>query len=214
MKNKFLLSSVTFLSVVSLFACASPKKESSKSSAASSSTNVAKETKTSSSKVKEEISDNDESLAETKRIGSADYGYVNIPSDWVKYTNEEGGDNIQYSDKSVDNVIVLNATTREKANVAEEVEFNAEVMAQRFENGLNEVNKVVKSWRSTSEVGGNVAIQLNMILKSGRYVTSWFFQVDEKVYYIACLGDEKTLAQLTSYVENTWSLDGTGAVMD
>lgn len=214
MKNKFLLALVTFLSVVSLFACTSPKKESSKSSAPSSSTNVAKETKTSSSKVKEEISDNDESLAETKRIGSADYGYVNIPSDWVKYTNEEGGDNIQYSDKSVDNVIVLNATTREKANVAEEVEFNAEVMAQRFENGLNEVNKVVKSWRSTSEVGGNVAIQLNMILKSGRYVTSWFFQVDEKVYYIACLGDEKTLAQLTSYVENTWSLDGTGAVMD
>lgn len=214
MKNKFLLASVTFLSVVSLFACTSPKKESSKSSAPSSSTNVAKETKTSSSKVKEEISDNDESLAETKRIGSADYGYVNIPSDWVKYTNEEGGDNIQYSDKSVDNVIVLNATTREKANVAEEVEFNAEVMAQRFENGLNEVNKVVKSWRSTSEVGGNVAIQLNMILKSGRYVTSWFFQVDEKVYYIACLGDEKTLAQLTSYVENTWSLDGTGAVTD
>ena len=214
MKNKFLLGSVTFLSVVSLFACTSPKKESSKSSAPSSSTNVAKETKTSSSKVKEEISDNDESLAETKRIGSADYGYVNIPSDWVKYTNEEGGDNIQYSDKRVDNVIVLNATTREKANVAEEVEFNAEVMAQRFENGLNEVNKVVKSWRSTSEVGGNVAIQLNMILKSGRYVTSWFFQVDEKVYYIACLGDEKTLAQLTSYVENTWSLDGTGAVTD
>ena len=214
MKNKFLLASVTFLSVVSLFACTSPKKESNKSSAPSSSTNVAKEIKTSSSKVKEEISDNDESLAETKRIGSADYGYVNIPSDWVKYTNEEGGDNIQYSDKSVDNVIVLNATTREKANVAEEVEFNAEVMAQRFENGLNEVNKVVKSWRSTSEVGGNVAIQLNMILKSGRYVTSWFFQVDDKVYYIACLGDEKTLAQLTSYVENTWSLDGTGAVTD
>ena len=214
MKNKFLLASVTFLSVVSLFACTSPKKESNKSSAPSSSTNVAKETTKSGSKVREEISDNDKSFAETKRIGSADYGYVNIPSDWVKYTNEEGGDNIQYSDKSVDNVIVLNATTREKANVAEEVEFNAEVMAQRFENGLNEVNKVVKSWRSTSKVGGNVAIQLNMILKSGRYVTSWFFQVGEKVYYIACLGDEKTLAQLTSYVENTWSLDGTGAVTD
>ena len=214
MKNKFLLASVTFLSVVSLFACTSPKKESNKSSAPSSSTNVAKETTKLGSKVREEISDNDKSFAETKRIGSADYGYVNIPSDWVKYTNEEGGNNIQYSDKSVDNVIVLNATTREKANVAEEVEFNAEVMAQRFENGLNEVNKVVKSWRSTSEVGGNVAIQLNMILESGRYVTCWFFQIDGKLYYIACLGDEKTLAQLTSYVENTWSLDGTGAVTD
>lgn len=213
MKNKFLLASVTFLSVVSLFACTSPKKESSKSSASSSSTNVTKETTKSGSKVREEISDNDKSFAETKRIGSADQGYVNIPSDWVKYTNEEGGNNIQYSDKSVDNAIILNATTRERVGVAEEEDFN-EVMAQRFENDLNEINKVVKSWRSTSKVGGNVAIQLNMILESGRYVTCWFFQIDGKLYYIACLGDEKTLAQLTSYVENTWSLDGTGAVTD
>lgn len=213
MKNKFLLASVTFLSVVSFFACTSPKKESNKSSAPSSSTNVAKETTKSGSKVREEISDNDKSFAETKRIGSADQGYVNIPSDWVKYTNEEGGNNIQYSDKSVDNAIILNATTRERVGVAEEEDFN-EVMAQRFENDLNEINKVVKSWRSTSKVGGNVAIQLNMILESGRYVTCWFFQIDGKLYYIACLGDEKTLAQLTSYVENTWSLDGTGAVTD
>ena len=213
MKNKFLLASVTFLSVVSLFACTSPKKESNKSSAPSSSTNVAKETTKSGSKVREEISDNDKSFAETKRIGSADQGYVNIPSDWVKYTNEEGGNNIQYSDKSVDNAIILNATTRERVGVAEEEDFN-EVMAQRFENDLNEINKVVKSWRSTSKVGGNVAIQLSMILESGRYVTCWFFQIDGKLYYIACLGDEKTLAQLTSYVENTWSLDGTGAVTD
>ena len=213
MKNKFLLASVTFLSVVSLFACTSPKKESNKSSAPSSSTNVAKETTKSGSKVREEISDNDKSFAETKRIGSADQGYVNIPSDWVKYTNEEGGNNIQYSDKSVDNAIILNATTRERVGVAEEEDFN-EVMAQRFENDLNEINKVVKSWRSTSKVGGNVSIQLNMILESGRYVTCWFFQIDGKLYYIACLGDEKTLAQLTSYVENTWSLDGTGAVTD
>ena len=212
MKNKFLLGSVTFLSVVSLFACTSPKKESSKSSAPSSSTNVAKET-TSSSKVEKEISDSDKVDVKTKRIGSADYGYVNIPSDWVKYTNEEGGDNIQYSDKSVDNAIILNVTTRERAGVAEEEDFN-EVMAQRFENDLNEINKVVKSWRSTSKVGGNVATQLNMILKSGRHVTCWFFQIDGKMHYIACLGDEKTLAQLTSYVENTWSLDGTGAVTD
>jgi hypothetical protein len=212
MKNKFLLASVSFLSVVSLFACTSPKKESSKSSAPSSSTNVAKET-TSSSKVEKEISDSDKVDVKTKRIGLADYGYVNIPSDWVKYTNEEGGDNIQYSDKSVDNAIILNVTTRERAGVAEEEDFN-EVMAQRFENDLNEINKVVKSWRSTSKVGGNVATQLNMILKSGRHVTCWFFQIDGKMHYIACLGDEKTLAQLTSYVENTWSLDGTGAVTD
>ena len=100
MKNKFLLASVTFLSIVSLFACTSPKKESSKSSAPSSSTNVAKETTKSSSKVEKEISDSDKGDVKTKRIGSADYGYVNIPSDWKKNDSIQVGDNIQYTDKN------------------------------------------------------------------------------------------------------------------
>ena len=133
MKNKFLLASVTFLSVVSLSACTSPKKESSKSSAASSSTNVVKETTTSSSNVKKQISDSDKGNVKTKRIGSADYGYVNIPSDWKKNDNLQVGDNIQYTDKNAFNIIVLNAATREKAHVPEGVEFNAELIAKRFE---------------------------------------------------------------------------------
>ena len=35
----------------------------------------------------------------TKWIGSADYGYVNIPSDWKKNDSIQVGDNIQYTDK-------------------------------------------------------------------------------------------------------------------
>ena len=62
MKNKFLLASVTFLSVVSLSACTSPKKESSKSSAASSSTNVVRETTNSSSNVEKKIPDSDKGM--------------------------------------------------------------------------------------------------------------------------------------------------------
>jgi len=132
---------VAVLSLVSLVACSSPKKESSNlPSSESSSASVVKETTESSSKIKEKISDGDQSPEETKRIGSADYGYVNIPSDWKKYEYEEGGDNIQYSDKSVDNAIILNATTRERAGVAEEEDFN-EVMAQRFESAMKGKNK-------------------------------------------------------------------------
>ena len=68
MKNKFLVASVTFLFVVSLSACTSPKKESSKSSAVSSSTNMVKETTKSSSKVKKKISDSDRGTVETNRF--------------------------------------------------------------------------------------------------------------------------------------------------
>ena len=214
MKNKFLLASVTFLSIVSLFACTSPKKESSKSSAPSSSTNVAKETTKSSSKAEKEISDSDKGDVKTKRIGSADYGYVNIPSDWKKNDSIQVGDNIQYTDKNAFNIIVLNAATREKANVAEEVEFNADLIAQRFETRWNDSKLVEKMTRSTTTVGGNESLKIHIFLNSGLQVAGWVFQKDDKVYLIVVEGFEKTITQFTPYVENTWSLDGTGAVTD
>ena len=214
MKNKFLLASVTFLSVVSLSACTSPKKESSKSSAVSSSTNMVKETTKSSSKVEKEISDSDKGDAKTKRIGSADYGYLNIPSDWKKNDSIQVGDNIQYTDKNAFNIIVLNAATREKANVAEGVEFNADLIAQRFEARWNDSKLVEKMTRSTTTVGGNESLKIHIFLNSGLQVAGWVFQKDDKVYLIVVEGFEKTITQFTPYVENTWSLDGTGAVTD
>ena len=66
MKNKFLLASVTFLSVVSLSACTSPKKASSKSSVASSSANVVRETTNSSSNVEKKIPDSDKGECENE----------------------------------------------------------------------------------------------------------------------------------------------------
>lgn len=214
MKNKFLVASVTFLSVVSLSACTSSKKESSKSSAVSSSTNMVKETTKSSSKVKKKISDSDRGTVETKRIGSADYGYLNIPSDWKKNDSIQVGDNIQYTDKNAFNIIVLNAATREKANVPEGVEFNAEMMAQRFETRWNDPKLVEKMTRSTTTVGGNESLKIHIFLKSGLQVAGWVFQKDDKVYLIVVEGFEKTITQFTPYVEDTWSLDGTGAVTD
>ena len=214
MKNKFLLASVTFLFVVSLSACTSPKKVSKKSSLDTSSTHVVKESTKSSSKVEKEKSDSDKGDAKTKRIGSADYGYLNIPSDWEKNDSIQVGDNIQYTEKNAFNIIVLNAATREKANVPEGVEFNAEMMAQRFETRWNDPKLVEKMTRSTTTVGGNESLKIHIFLKSGLQAAGWVFQKDDKVYLIVVEGFEKTITQFTPYVEDTWSLDGTGAVTD
>lgn len=214
MKNKFLLASVTFLSVVSLSACTSPKKVSKKSSLDTSSTHVLKETRKSSSKVEKEISDSDKENVKTKRIGSADYGYLNIPSDWKKNDSIQVGDNIQYTDKNAFNIIVLNAATREKANVPEGVEFNAGLIAKRFETRWNDYKIVEKMTKSTTTVGGNESLKIHIFLKTGLQAAGWVFQKDDKVYLIVVEGFAKTITQFTPYVEDTWSLDGTGAVTD
>ena len=232
MKHKLLVTSFTVLSACTLMACSHTtkkdtaasstkessskveKKTSSSSSKDTSSTHVVKESTKSSSKVEKEISDSDKGDAKTKRIGSADYGYLNIPSDWEMNDSIQVGDNIQYTDKNAFNIIVLNAAPREKANVPEGVEFNAEMMAQRFETRWNDPKLVEKMTRTTTTVGGNESLKIHIFLKSGLQVAGWVFQKDDKVYLIVVEGFEKTITQFTPYVEDTWSLDGTGAVTD
>ena len=213
MKNKFLLATVSVLSALALVACSTPKKESRKPlSSESSSTEVVKKSKKSSSKktsskVESKSSDDTKSTVETKRVGSADYGYIDIPSNWIKFTDLDGGDSVQFTDGSAYNIVTMNGYTREKAHVQDGETFNAELIAQRLAYSWNDNKDVEKMWGAKSTVSGNEAFQLNVIMKSGQLVVSWVFQKDDKVYLISFEGDRKTLASVISYIEETWSLD-------
>ena len=216
MKNKFLLATVSVLSALALVACSTPKKESRKPlSSESSSTEVVKKSKKSSSKktsskVESKSSDDTKSSVETKRVGSADYGYIDIPSNWIKFTDLDGGDSVQFTDGSAYNIVTMNGYTREKAHVQDGETFNAELIAQRLAYSWNDNKDVEKMWGAKSTVSGNEAFQLNVIMKSGQLVVSWVFQKDDKVYLISFEGDRKTLASVISYIEETWSLDEKG----
>ena len=45
------------------------------------------------------------SSQETKRIGNADYGYIDIPSKWFKFTDIDGTEAVQYTDGSGYNIV-------------------------------------------------------------------------------------------------------------
>lgn len=220
MKNKFLLATVSVLSAVALVACSTPKKESRKPlSSESSSTEVVKKSKKSSSKktsskVESKSSDDTKSdtksSVETKRVGSPDYGYIDIPSKWIKFTDIDGGDSIQFTDGSAYNIVTMNGYTKEKANVGEGEVFNAELIANRLAYYWNDNKELEKMWGAKTTVSGNEALQLNIILKSGQYVITWVFQKDDKVYLMSFEGDKETLAQFIPYIEETWSLDEKG----
>ena len=211
MKNKFLLATVSVLSAIALVACSTPKKESRKPlSSESSSTEVVKKSKKSSSKVESKSSDDTKSSVETKRVGSADYGYIDIPSKWIKFTDIDGGDSIQFTDGSAYNIVTMNGYTKEKANVGEGEVFNAELIANRIAYYWKDNKEVEKMWGAKTTVSGNEALQLNIILKSGQYLITWVFQKDDKVYLMSFEGDPETLAQFIPYIEETWSLDEKG----
>ena len=166
--------------------------------------------KKTSSKVESKSSDDIKSSVETKRVGSADYGYIDIPSKWIKFTDIDGGDSIQFTDGSAYNIVTMNGYTKEKANVGEGEVFNAELIANRIAYYWNDNKEVEKMWGAKTTVSGNEALQLNIILKSGQYLITWVFQKDDKVYLMSFEGDPETLAQFIPYIEETWSLDEKG----
>ena len=55
-----------------------------------------------------------------QRVGSDDYGYIDIPKNWLKFRDVNGGDSIQYTDGSGYNIVTMNAYTKEKAKIQEE----------------------------------------------------------------------------------------------
>ena len=150
----------------------------------------------------------------TKRIGNADYGYIDIPSKWIKFTDIDGTEAVQYTDGSGYNIVTLNSFTREKAKVPADIEFNAEFLAKKLAVMWQDNKDVGKMTGARTKVAGLDAYQLQIVMKSGQYLITWIFQKGEKVYTISFEGDAETLKTFIPYIEDTWSLDGTGAVTD
>ena len=214
MKRKLLVTSLTILSACTLMACShTTQKDTAASSTKESSSKVEKQTSSSSSKNTSPTKKNTSSQ-ETKRIGNADYGYIDIPSKWIKFTDIDGTEAVQYTDGSGYNIVTLNSFTREKAKVPSDIEFNAEFLAKKLAVMWQDNQDVDKMTGARTKVAGLDAYQLQIVMKSGQYLITWIFQKGEKVYTISFEGDAETLKTFIPYIENTWSLDGTGAVTD
>ena len=214
MKHKLLVTSLTILSTCALMACIhTTQKDTAVSSTKESSSKVEKQTSSSSSKNTASTKKNTSSQ-ETKRIGNADYGYIDIPSKWFKFTDIDGTEAVQYTDGSGYNIVTLNSYTKEKAKVPADIEFNAEFLAKKLAVMWQDNQDVGKMTGARTKVSGLDAYQLQIVMKSGQYLITWIFQKGEKVYTISFEGDAETLKTFIPYIENTWSLDGTGAVTD
>jgi hypothetical protein len=108
----------------------------------------------------------------------------------------------------------LNSFTREKAKVPADIEFNAEFLAKKLAVMWQDNQDVGKMTGARTKFAGLDAYQLQFVMKSGQYLITWVFQKGEKVYTISFEGDAETLKTFIPYIEDTWSLDGTGAVTD
>ena len=204
-KKKYLLLFLIILVSVGLGACNSSGNSKSKSSSQISSSSKVSE-KANGSLSSSATKKNDVKTEEMQRVGSDDYGYIDIPKNWLKFRDVDGGDSIQYTDGSGYNIVTMNAYTKEKAKIQEREEFTAQTIANRIYYNWQNNKNVNRVWGSKGAVAGNEAYQVNVIMKSGQYLISWIFKKDEKVYLIALEGNRETLIKLPPYIEKTWSL--------
>lgn len=202
MKKNYWLSILSLIAVLMLAACSSASKTTVNSSKASS-----ESTSSSKATAKDERKSAQKKDVPTKRVGSAEYGYIDIPKSWITFKDLDGGDSIQYSDGTTYNIVTMNAYTKEKADIESDEEFTAETIANRIAYFWSQNKDVDKYWGAKSTVAGNEAFQVNVIMKSGQLITVWIFKSGDKVYLISVEGDADTLSDFVYYVEETWSLN-------
>ena len=203
MKRSYLLGAVLVLTSLTLMSCAkSQQKSEQTSSSTSSSVQVKKESTDSSSKKSKSKANQ-----ERKRVGSPEFGYIDIPSKWIKFFDAEVEGLIQYTDGSAYNIVTMNAVSKAEAEVADGEIFNAETIAQHVAYNWSQKDNLEKMWGTKNTVSGQEAFQLNIILKSGQLANTLVFQKDDKVYILSIEGDKETINDFLENMKDTWSLD-------
>jgi len=210
MKNKILFGSVTLLSALLVAACGNGEKKATETTAAPTTevttatpTTTAPTTTAGASSETKEVS-----LADTKRIGREDTGYVNVPKDWVEFKEIEGNNPQQYQYTADGyNVVTLTGYSKDQVKLGKNDTWGAELVANRLYTTYENNSEIAKIQGAKSKVIGIDAFVIQSLTKDGKYFFTWIFQKGDKVYTVAFDGDKSTLQKMFDLIEQTWGLD-------
>ena len=210
MKNKILLGSVTLLSALMVAACGNGEKKATETTAAPTTeattaapTTTAPTTTAGASSEKKEVS-----LADTKRIGREDTGYVNVPKDWAEFKEIQGNNPQQYQYTADGyNVVTLTGYSKDQVKLGNGETWGAELVANRLYSTYENNSEIAKIQGAKSKVVGMDAFVIQSLTKDGKYFFTWIFQKNDKVYTVAFDGDKNTLQKMIDLIEQSWGLD-------
>ena len=210
MKNKILLGSVTLLSTLMVAACGNGEKKATETTTAPTTevttaapTTTAPTTTAGASSEKKEVS-----LADTKRIGREDTGYVNVPKDWVEFKEIEGNNPQQYQYTADGyNVVTLTGYSKDQVKLGKNDTWGAELVANRLYTTYENNSEIAKIQGTKSKVIGIDAFVIQSLTKDGKYFFTWIFPKGDKVYTVAFDGDKNTLQKMIDLIEQSWGLD-------
>ena len=209
MKNKILLGSVTLLSALIVAACGNGEKKSTETTAAPTTevttatpTTTAPTTTASASSDAKEVS-----LGDTQRIGREDVGYINVPKDWIVFSNPKYPDLFRYSSPDKYNILLLKSFSKEQFKLNDGEPWGAKAVANRMYVKWKDDKQQTSLEGVKTKFAGEEAILLKVTFTDGKTLYDWFFLKGDLVYRVAIEGSEETINSLRSILQNTWSLD-------
>ena len=217
MKNKILLSSVTLLSALMVAACGNGEKKTAETAAAPT-TEVAKETtaapttaaQTTTAKTTTPGSSSgakEISLADTKRVGREDTGYVNIPKDWVLYESKYSNQQFQYTSPDKYSLLTLNGYAKDTVELGPDEIFGARLIADRlYSYWQNDKNQTILQGSKTI-FALESAFLMKVAFSDGKHLFQWVFQKGDKVYSAAIESSANIVTTLRPFIEQSWGLD-------
>ena len=209
MKNKILLCSVTLLSALMVAACGNGEKKTAETAAAptTEATTAAPTTTAPTTAAGASSTEKKVSFEDTQRVGREEYGYINVPKDWVAYQDKNTGTQFQFSSPDKYNVLSMKVYTKDAIKVKDDEKFGAELLANRLYNNW-ENNKQVKQVQGVkTKFAGEQAFLVKVVFTDGKYMYEWIFQKGEKVYDVALEGTADTINTLRPFFEQSFGLD-------
>ena len=148
-------------------------------------------------------------LSDMQQIGEDGYGYVHVPSNWVKFHDlATGGAGYQYADPSTYNVVTLYSYTAEDLGVKAIDADAVEQAANSYANNIEQQGTFDNLTGAMTEIGGYKAYQVYGTLKSdGKILCAWIFKTEKskKVYLVSLEGDRETFYKVLPVIEETWA---------
>ena len=206
MKSRIIAVMIAVLTVGSLYGCGD-KKNNDKINETNCQVQKEETKFVETDEIKEDKTAEDKNAAETKndgetkKVGKENYGFVEVPSEWVDFKDVDLPDGtavIQYSDPAGSSIITMNMAM----NFEQSAEDAAQGVAMKLQNdGVNATG-------ATVQLGGYTAYQLyGMYENEGIILVTWIFKDENNtLHYISAEGKGNDVLDVVGYLEKTYSL--------
>lgn len=151
------------------------------------------------------------SSGEMQQVGTEEFGYVTVPGDWGRFTDLDGGDAFQYSDREGRCIITLNVFSDEGLTEEQRAQVTAELAAQGLWYDL-EQNGVEEIQGARVTLNGIEAFQVYGLFVSEDYgeaslIVCWVFEDSSGViHYVSAEAPAELAVETVGHVESSYVL--------